>query len=325
MSQKELDAITDRVLAYDPDARKGPLKTIAGERDKPLVIGGVEIPCYVLEDETRVITRRGLFAGLGATNRGLGSEIPDFFTQKWIKPYINNDLTLVVKSPISFRLPNGPMAHGYPATILSDICTAIIKANSAGATTQRQKGIVDRAILLQGGFAHVGIIALVDAATGYERERIREENALAKILEAYIAKELQPWTKTFPIEFYEEICRLRKWPDIRSIQRPSLVGKITNDIVYERLAPGVLEELQRLNPTLPSGYRGNKHHQWFTPEEGRDRLKEHLIGVTAIMRSSSNWTDFMRRLDRSYPKTGEKPDYGKRPTLDKFFDQTSDS
>lgn len=32
-----------------------PLKVIAGAPDKPPTIGDSEIPCYVLEDETRVL------------------------------------------------------------------------------------------------------------------------------------------------------------------------------------------------------------------------------------------------------------------------------
>ena len=31
-----------------------PLEVIAGAPDRPLVIGDIEIPCYVVEDETRV-------------------------------------------------------------------------------------------------------------------------------------------------------------------------------------------------------------------------------------------------------------------------------
>ena len=294
-----------------------------GRGDKPLVIGDVEIPCYVLEDETRVITQRGVFDAIDISKGGRngGAEIPRFATQKWLKPFIDNKLTVVLKSPISFVPPHGgQLAYGYPATVLADICMAIIKANAAGATTQRQKGIVDRAIMLQGGFAHVGIIALVDEATGFQR--IREERALAKILEAYIAEELQDWTKTFPMDFYEQLCRLRGWPDIYSVKRPSVVGHMTNDIVYDRLAPGVLEELREKNPTLPSGYRKDKHHQWLTPELGHPKLREHLAGVTAIMRASTSLNVFRKNLDRAYPKTGEKPDYGegRKRTLDRFFD-----
>lgn len=318
MSQKELDAIADKVLAYDPTAEKGPLEVIAGEAKSPLVIGDIKISCYVLEDESRVITRRGLFAGIGADNRG-GGETPDFFAQRWLKPFISNDLTMVVKSPILFHLPQGgAVAYGYPATVLADVCNAVIEADRKGATTKRQKGIVDRAILLLQGFAHIGVVALVDEATGYQR--IREENALAKIFEDYITEELQPWALTFPIKFYEEICRLRGWDNILSVRRPSLVGRITNDAVYERLAPGVLDELREKNPVLPAGYRAQKHHQWLTPDLGHPKLREHLSGVMALMRASSSWHVFERNLEKAYPKPGElPPEHEKPPTLEKFF------
>ena len=41
-------------------SRKKPLEVIAGATDHPLVIGDIEIPCYVLEDETRVLVQRGM-------------------------------------------------------------------------------------------------------------------------------------------------------------------------------------------------------------------------------------------------------------------------
>ena len=47
------------------------LSVIAGAPDKPMVINGVEIPCYVLEDEARVLSQRGLLSGLGISGRGI--------------------------------------------------------------------------------------------------------------------------------------------------------------------------------------------------------------------------------------------------------------
>ena len=90
----------------------------------------------------------------------------------------------------------------------------------------------------------IGIIGLVDEATGYQG--IRAKRALATILEEFIAEELQPWTKTFPYEFYEEIFRLKGWPGPDGVKRPSVIGHYTNDIVYARLAPGVLDELKQM-------------------------------------------------------------------------------
>ena len=149
----------------------------------------------------------------------------------------------------------------------------------------------------------VGIIALVDEATGYQR--IREERALATILERFIAAELQPWTKTFPLEFYTEICRLKGWPGAHAIKRPSVIGIYTNDFVYDRIAPALRDELQRRNPTLPTGGRKHKHHQWFTPEHGHPKLQLHIAGVMALMRAASSWDVFRRSVDRAYPKFGK--------------------
>jgi len=65
------------------------------------------------------------------------------------------------------------------------------------------------------GLARVGIIALVDEATGYQEVRARQE--LQRILEAYVQAELRPWIKTFPDEFFKEIYRLQGW-EIRALR-----------------------------------------------------------------------------------------------------------
>jgi hypothetical protein len=56
-------------------------------------------------------------------------------------------------------------------------------------------------------FATVGIIALVDEATGYQE--VRKRNELQQILEAYLKDEFAPWTKKFPDEYYKHLLRLR--------------------------------------------------------------------------------------------------------------------
>ena len=117
----------------------------------------------------------------------------------------------------------------------------------------------------------------------------------------FLAEELQPWAKTFPFEFYSQMCRLKNWPGIYAVKRPSLIGRYTNDIVYERLGPGLLEELKIRNPVMSTGYRRHKHHQWFTPELGHPKLKEHLAGVIAIMRISRSWNGFRARNTLNKP------------------------
>lgn len=305
-----------------------PLKVIAGTPEKPLVIGGIEIQCYVLENETRVITQRSLYSAVGISRGGARkktaasdlredhsfakdeiqievdeAKIPRFAQQEWLKPYISPDLRFALGTPVSIAIPAGGPADGYPATILVEICDAILTAHSDGKTISRQFDLVKRAEILFRGFAIVGIIGLIDEATGYQQ--IRNERALATIIEKYIAKEFQEWTKTFPIEFYEEICRLHSWADPSTMKNyPQVVGHYTNDIVYKRIAPGVLDELRRLNPLTETGHRKWKHHQGFTLDLGHPKLREHLISVIALLRSSHSWAEFNRLLDRSFPKLG---------------------
>ena len=305
---KGLDAITDKVLAHRPVATP-PLKVIAGQPDQPLVIGGIEIPCYVLEDETRVLSQRGFIGSLGmseggARNRKDGApQLAILLRSTTLAPHVNEETLVRASSPILFTpLHGGRTAYGYPATLLTDICEVVLAARAAGDLQRRQLHIAERCEILIRGLARVGIIALIDEATGYQR--IREERALATILEKFIDRELQSWTRTFPFTFYEQIFRLKGWGSATGVKRPQVIGHYTNDFVYERIAPGVLEELRKSNPLLPQGWRKNRHHQWFTPEFGNPRLKEHLEGVTALMRAAPNWGYFKRSLDRAYPKTG---------------------
>ena len=279
---------------------KQPLKIIAGAPEKPLIIGNTEIPCYVLEDETRVFVQRGMAKAIGLSVPS-GSQMARFVGSKTLNPFISKNLKVVLGNPIRFVSPGG-IAHGYPATILVDLCKAVLEARDAGVLQKRQHHIAQQCDNLIRNLAAVGVIALVDEATGYQD--VREKRALATILEKFIAKDLQPWTKTFPYEFYEQIFRLRNWPGPEGAKKPQVIGHYTNNFVYERLAPGVLEELKKLNPTGKPGQRKHRHHQWFTPDPGYPKLQQHLAAVTALMRAAPNWTAFLRMLERAFPKPG---------------------
>ena len=168
-----------------------PKKVIAGASDKPLVIGGIEIPCYVLEDETRVLSQRGLQSGIGMGSGGARTagarRIGEFIGYIESKGIEINNLSARAYSPIEFHPPGGGRtAFAYPAAMLVDLCKIVLEARDAGALHVRQAHIAQRADILIRGLATVGIIALVDEATGYQR--IREERALATILEKFIAR-----------------------------------------------------------------------------------------------------------------------------------------
>jgi hypothetical protein len=118
--------------------------------------------------------------------------------------------------------------------------------------------------------------------------------------------------RTFEPDFYKELFRLREILYTASPQKPAYVGHLTNDLVYQRLAPGVLNEIQTKNPKADHGRRKHKHHQWLTYDIGHPKLKEHLAALTALMKACDSWQQFMRAVNRALPpygKTMELPMY----------------
>ena len=180
-----------------------------------LTVGDLKIPCYVLEDGTRILSQRGLNEAFGIVHGGGrrdgGQRVPRFIRLKALEPFIPNELTAGLLEPIEFAPPHGGRSViGLPATALADICNVWLRAREGRAlTTARQLSTAQKAEILTRGFAHVGIIALVDEATGYQG--IRPKDALQAYLEMIVRKELAAWAKKFPDEFYENIYKLKGW------------------------------------------------------------------------------------------------------------------
>ena len=290
-------------IAATAAAARWSLKKATHEGDLPIV--GTTIHCAVLEDGRRVLTQSDLMRVLGRARQAKGRayydgdvNLPVFLNAKNLTPFIEKEL-YVTSSQIEFKPMKGTKAFGYPAEILPKICEVFLRARDAGTLTKSQAHIAKQADILMRGLALVGIVALVDEATGYQKDRATK--ALAEILEKFISKELVTWARTFPLEFYQQIFRLRNWKfEPENMQSPRVLGKYTNNIVYARLAPGVLVELKKKNP-VQDGRRKHKHFQWLTGEIGHPKLLAHFEGLKIIMRDSETWDEFLGKLDRHYP------------------------
>lgn len=280
-------------------------KATHGSPDKPVRIGDIELSCYVLPDETRVLAQRGLQGALGMSlggGRGGERRIVTLLIRLEKKGIEINDLIARVNSPIKFIPPHGGNpADGYEATILPDICSALIKAHSRGIAGF--SALADRAEVLQHGFATLGIIGLVDEATGFQNVRARD--ALQAFLDKFLRKELAAWVKTFPDEFFQELFRLKKWKWHGTSRRPSVVGHYINDLIYDRLGAGILEELKKRNPSDERGRRKAKHFQWLTEDIGNLALGQHMYATIGAMRAHDDWEAFKAYFYRAYPKKGD--------------------
>jgi len=289
-------------------SHQGPRETHGGV----LRIGDREIPCANLSNGDRVLSTRGVNRAMGTKTTGTprgGKEgarhLPYFLASKGLKPFISDELRMRVMNPIRYKQLQGGMAYGQDAKVIPQICKVILDASKAGVLKKTQQYLVDTAQVLYDGFATVGIIALIDEATGYQADRARDE--LNIILEAYISRELLPWTKRFPDEFFSQIYRLRNWKyQLGNHKRPGVVGTLINKLIYEPLPPGVLGELRKLNPPTEKGYRRFRHHQFLTPETGHPHLDKQITEVITLMRVSDDRPAFEKLFKKAFPKRGQQ-------------------
>lgn len=290
------------------------LKAKYGSDKTPLQLGELSIPCYVLEDGTRVFSGRGIQKILGSTATS-GKWLEKFVNSDEISPYLAVKKTGIssvldkLSSPIKFYRPSAggsqSETYGYEVTLLIDICDAIISSSETGKFND--ESIIKNANIIIRAVAKVGIIALVDEATGYDKEKKRAKDELQKFLTQFLSDEASKWVKTFEDSFFEIIYKMRGWNWNMTNKRPGVVGQWINNIVYERIAPLTLSTLNDKNPKNEKGYRKDKHHQFFTEDIGKPKLKEYLASVEALGRASNyNWDIFMELLDRAFPKQPQK-------------------
>lgn len=287
------------------------LVTIAGSPDKPLKIGGIEIPCYVVEGNKRVISQRGLYKALGITRGGAsskygtsgGARLERFFKSAGLESLITSDLRVALDEPIVFEFKK-QIYYGYDALLLQDIIRGIAKAYLKGDLPEKYKQIGKRAEELDDAFSKIGIIALIDEVTGFQDMRVRD--ALESIFNEILLEKAKKYELTFPVELYKQWFRLNgwEWKAENAQKRPGVLGTWTKDMIYDRMAPGLLKELERRNPKNDKGYRDHKHFQFLTDEIGEPKLREFFGGHLALAKANTSWRKYVAMVNRAYPPFG---------------------
>jgi len=274
-----------------------------------LNLGGIELPCAVLENGKRVLTQSGVMVALGRARQAKGRQyydgdvnLPAFLTAKNLKPFIPEDL-YVTSSQIEFRGLNGGKAFGYDALLLSKVCGVFLDAKAGNALVASQEHIAERALMLIRGFADVGIIALVDEATGFQYDRPRRD--LEEYLSKFLAESLRRWVRTFPGDYFKHLCRL-KGVELRADMRlPQYFGHLTNDLIWKRIAPGLLRALKERKSER--GSKSDKLHSWTSEDLGRPELLLHLGMVVGLMKIHTDYDEFHSQLNKIAPIFPDSP------------------
>lgn len=278
-------------------------ENLTAKYEGELKIGDKVLPCAVLSDGSRILTAASVFEAFDRPRKGKSSEeyraelMPSFINANNLQPYVDSDFRKWIEL-IPYTSISGVNRQGYDARVLRGLCKIYIDARKDGALLKSQERFADIAETILYALSDVGIVALVDEATGYQYDREKDE--LQKILKAYISEELLPWQKRFPDIFYKELFRLNGWDfTIRDIKkRPGVIGKWTNTLIYEQLPKGVLSELKKKTPVSAHGNKTARYHQSLTLDVGEPNLTAQINQVVTLFQLSDNmqhmWQQFKK-------------------------------
>lgn len=264
-----------------------------------LQIGSKVLQCGVLDNGIRVFSTRGVTRAMGGKRTGTAGtaqngapQLPSFLASDAIKPHISPQLMARLLTPLQYQPKHGGRsAYGYEATLLPEICELILYANEQKPFKPNQRHLVDTASLLIRGFARIGIIALIDEATGYQDDRARDE--LNKLLAMYVQEAFRPYVGKFRNDFFREVYRIYGWEyKPGNTQSPRYVGKFINKYIYEPMLPNILPRLQTVNPVNKKGQRARKHFQHLSKELGTPHIDKQIAVVTSLLRLADNPQSF---------------------------------
>ena len=258
-----------------------------------LQLGSSPVDCYVLDTSERVISLRATVKAIAGIETG---KLGDYIGQQALKPYINSEL--ILGGTIEFNIPGTQLVgKGITAENLLDICRAYVSALADGVQlTDRQKEIAFKCGVLLSSCAKVGLIALIDEATGYQYERAQD--ALEVKINAFIADDLRDWEKTFPDELWEMFGRLTNWQGPLH-SRPKWWGKLVMELIYDSLDSDVAEYLKSHKP--PPRY-GQNYHQWFTQDFGLKKPIPHIYKVIGLGEDCQTIRELREKVAHYYRK-----------------------
>ena len=269
----------------EPEAGELPLSLFRGA----LKIGELEVECHVLNDLRRVLTQREVIRVITA-----GRESGNIQRYLDANPLI--DRRFVLGETIQFRQPGTQyVANGFEGTLLVDLCTKYLEAADLGLLKKNQLHLARQSEIVVRACAKVGIVALIDEATGYQKVRARQ--ALQIKLQAFIADDMQEWAKMFPDEFWFELARLEN-VKYSPRNRPLRWGRYVMIFVYDAIDSDVGRELRRKNP---DPHFLNNHHQWLK-KYGRQKVNDQIQRVIAVMNLCQDMDEFRAKFAHVFKK-----------------------
>ncbi|MEB0262551.1 MULTISPECIES: P63C domain-containing protein [unclassified Mucilaginibacter] len=261
-------------------------------------LGEFELPCYVLNNEMRVLSQREVVKFISGGRES--GNLNRYLDARAIQAYLPDKFKSIdgdkERNKLIFKAGTGNPAHGIQASDLVDICNAYLKARQVGDLHPSQAKLAEQAELFISACAKTGIDAIVDEVTGFQY--FRKANEIQEKFKAYLQEEYRAWALTFPRQFFLQLYKLEgKTPPAQTVPYPKRFGKYVMNFIYDTLDPDIADHLRENNP-YPGGIK--HHHQMFN-DFGYKNLQDHVISVLGIMKASINLEKFKQNIAIAFP------------------------
>jgi hypothetical protein len=128
---------------------------------------------------------------------------------------------------------------------------------------------------------------------------------LEEYLEKFLSESLRRWVRTFPGDYFKHLCRLKNVPLRPDMKLPQYFGHLTNDLIWRRIAPGLLRKLK--DRRSERGNPSNKLHSWTSEELGKPELLLHMGTVVGLMKIHTDYERFHAQLNQIAPIYPDNP------------------
>lgn len=254
--------------------------------------GSLEAPAIVLEDG-----RRGFLATQFAHLLGYHGKNPSNRFDGFLACFAPNYMSGKEKAGSPVSNPGRGRAHFIEAEAVMEAVGNVLRAAIAGKTHKQQARQVSACVEINLALGMVGLVALIDEATGYQYHRAPD--ALQDLISKLIRQHASDWQRQFEPEYYAALAKMTGTAFTSGAHgRPPIWGAITRKWVYEVCFPNeVLEEMRGRQDV------GDKLHQWLT-DGGVATLTKQKEAVRLLAVSSVNYKDFEARCSVTF----ERPD-----------------
>ncbi len=252
------------------------------------------LDCYVLDDDRRVVSQAGVVRLL-TEKPGESVAVERGNLGRYLGRLPSRYAALATRPTVEFSPPGGGVAKGVDATTIVDILRAYDEADDTGSLLPSQRHLARNARRVLRALAGVGIVALIDEATGFQAQR--EAAALSFTYRAILLDSACGWDLMWPAEFVHAICRLHGVEWIGGVH-PQWLTSTYEKLYEEILGKEVCAELKTRNPRPKYG---TNHHQWLTPE-AREVVRKQIPILIAIAEQCANKEEFWARVEHRYSK-----------------------